>query len=195
MNINNELAHCEAQLSTIRIVSNVTSVDSQSVIAGHSSNEEPSQMVASEQTKHDAAASSQPLLAEYKELVASLEKSNTELYTVNEQFSMKVVELENEKTSLLKELNRLQAELQELRGGAMSTVGDVQVLDGAGENVKMDNKDTVEEEQVDDNEEEESEEETEGEQEAEVTSVQQLEEPVGDKGQVQPEVIVTMNSR
>lgn len=188
MNINNELAHCEAQLSTIRIVSNVTFADSQPVIAGRSSNE-LSQMVTSEQTKRDAAASSQPLLAEYKEVIACLEKSNTELSTVNEQFSMKVVELENEKTFLLEELKRLQVELQKPRGRA---IGDVQVLDGPGENVKMDDKDTVEEEQLDDEREEVSGEETEGEQEAEVTLIQ-LEESVSDKGQVQSEVIVILD--
>ena len=171
-NINNQLAHCESQLSVIRIAGNIMLVDGQV----------PSEVVTGGETA-EIASSSQPLLAEYKEVIACLEKSNMELSTVNEQLTIKVVNLENKKTSLIEELQRLRVELQELRGGAMSAVGeDLQMQDGARETVKI----SGEEEQVDDKRGEESDEETEGEQEVD-TSVQPLEESVT---QVQLEVDV-----
>lgn len=190
VNINNELAHCEAQLSAIRIVTNITSVDPQPVTADHTTSEElPSQGVTTSGETPDVAATSQPLLAEYKEVIADLEKSNMEFSSLNEQLANKVVNLENEKTSLTEELQRLQVELQELKGGAVSVVGeDIQMSDGTGGTIKMISKGTTEE---DDKSGEKSEEESEGEQEEEITSVQ-LEESITDKEQVQSEVSVTV---
>ena len=177
-NINNELSHSEARLSVIRRVGNITLVGAQPVITDDGvSGETPSEVVAGGETA-EVASSSQPLLTEYKEVIVGLEKSNMELSTVNEQLTVKVVNLENEKTSLIEELQRLQVELQELRGETMSVAGE-DLQDGAGETVKI----TDEEEQVDDKRGE-SDEETEGEQEAEDTSVQPLEESVTDKEQV-----------
>ena len=172
-NVNNELAHCESQLSVIRRVGNITLVDAQPVGDGVSG-ETPSKVITSGETA-EIASSSQPLLTEYKEVIVGLEKSNMELSTVNEQLTIKI-------TSLIEELQRLQAELQDLRGGAMSAAGEG-LLDNAGETVKI-SQDTGEEEQMDDKRGEESDEETE-EQEEEDTSVQPLEESVTDKQQVQ----------
>ena len=187
-NVDNELAHCESQLSVIRTVGNLILVDAQPVITDDGGSEEmPSKMVASGEAAE--VTSSQPLLAEYKEVITCLEKSNMELSTINEQLTVEVVNLENEKTSLIEELQRLQVELQELRGGAMSAAGeDLQIQDGAGEIVNM-NKDTDEEEQRG----EESDEETEGEQETGVTSVQLLGESMTDKEQVQSGVDVIVS--
>ena len=178
VNVNNELAHCEAQLLTIRLV------DSQLVITDHGGSEESSSQGVVSTEASDTTASGQPSAAEYKELIACLEKANMELSAMNEQLDVKVVSLENEKTSLIEELQRLKMELQELRGGTMSAAGDVQMSDGAGENIKM-TKHSVEDEQVDDKSELKSDEESEEEQE--VTSVQQLEELVTE---VQSEVNV-----
>lgn len=182
-NVSNELAHCEAKLSAIRILSSVISVDPQPVTADHGGDEEPTSQMVTSGEPFDAANGSQPLLAEYKEVIVSLEKSNMELSTVNEHLTVKVADLENEKASLIEELQRLQGH----RGGEATspTEEGVQMLDGAGKTTKM-NKGiveeiTIEEEQVDV---EESDEETEEEQEAENTSVQQLEESVTDKEQV-----------
>ena len=184
ININNELDHCEARLSAIKLVGNVTMVDIQPVIGDHEDGKEtPTEVMA----PSDVASSSQPLLAEYKEVISSLEKSNVELATVNEQVTIKVINLENEKTSLMEELQRLQAEIQELREGAMSAVGeDLQMQDSAGESVKM-SEDIGEEEQRADIRAEKNDEESDREQEAEVTAAQHLEETVADKEQV-PEV-------
>lgn len=191
-NINNELAHCEAKLSAIRIVGSVISVGSQPVTADQGGSEEPPSQVVTSGEASDTASSSQPLLAEYKEVIGCLEKSNMELSTVNEQLTVKVANLENEKASLIEELQRL----QELRGGgAMSAAGeDVQMLDGTGETMKMNQglvKEVTVEEQVDDKGVEESDEETEGEQDPEVSSTQ-LEESITDKEQVQSDVDVDM---
>lgn len=183
-NINNDLAHCESQLSVIRRVGNITLVDAQPLItddgvSGEMASEEVTGGVTAE-----VASSSQPSLTEYKEVIVGLEKSNMELSTVNEQLAVKVVNLENEKTSLIEELQRLQVGLQELRGGAMSAAGeDLQMQDGAGETVKT-SKDADKVELMDDKRGEESDEETEGEQDAEDTSVQPLDESVTDKEQV-----------
>lgn len=182
-NVNNELAHCEAQLSAIRIVSSIISVDPQSVTADQGDSEElPSQLTASREPS-DAPTSSQPLLVEYKELIACLERSNMELSTVNEQLTTQVVELESEKASLIEELQKL----QELRGGgAVSATGeDIQMLDGAGESMKRNKDVTIEDQRV-----EESDEETEEEQELEATSTHQLEESTTDKEQVQSDVML-----
>ena len=182
-NVNNELAHCEAQLSAIRIVSGVISVDPQSVTADQGDSEElPSQLTASREPS-DVPTSSQPLLVEYKELIACLERSNTELSTVNEQLTTQVVELESEKASLIEELQKL----QELRGGeAVSAAGeDIQMLDGTGESMKRNKDVTIEDQRV-----EESDEETEEEQELEATSTHQLEESTTDKEQVQSDVML-----
>lgn len=184
-NVNNELAECEARLTAIRIINNMTSVDRLPVNADQSNSKEPSQLVTHE--KASDATGSQPSLAEYKEVIANLEKSNMEMLTVNEQLAVKVADLENEKASLIKELQRLQVEIQELRMG--TAAGNA---DGPGEYVKLNKEDTVEEEQ-DNKREEDSEEETEGEQEAEFTSVQQLkEETIADKGEVWSEDPVVM---
>ena len=184
ININNELSHCEARLSAIKLVANVTMVDTQPVIGDHKdSKETPPEVMASS----DVASSSQPSLVEYKEVISCLEKSNVELATVNEQVTLKVVNLENEKTSLMEELQRLQAEMQELREGTMSAVGeDLQMQDGAGESMKI-SEDIGEKEQNDDKKGEENNEESDHdrEQEAEVTSAQ---ESVTDKEQVQSRI-------
>ena len=182
-NINNELAHCEAQLSAVRIVSSVISVDPQSVTADQGDSEElPSQLTAGVEPS-DGPTSSQPLLVEYKELIACLERSNTELSTVNEQLTTQVVELESEKASLIEELQKL----QELRGGgAVSAAGeDIQMLDGTGESMKRNKDVTIEDQRV-----EESDEETEEEQELEATSTHQLEESTTDKEQVQSDMML-----
>lgn len=182
-NVNNELAHCEAQLSAIRIVSSVISVDPQPVTADQGDSEElPSQLTTSREAS-DVPTSSQPLLVEYKELIACLERSNTELSTVNEQLTTQVVELESEKASLIEELQKL----QELRGGgAVSAAGeDIQMLDGAGESMKRNKDVTIEDQRV-----EESDEETEEEQELEATSTHQLEESTTDKEQVQSDMML-----
>ena len=182
-NVNNELAHCEAQLSAIRIVSSIISVDPQSVTADQGDSEElPSQLTASREPS-DVPTSSQPLLVEYKELIACLERSNMELSTVNEQLTTQVVELESEKASLIEEVQKL----QELRGGgAVSATGeDIQMLDGAGESMKRNKDVTIEDQRV-----EESDEETEEEQELEATSTHQLEESTTDKEQVQSDVML-----
>lgn len=182
-NINNELAHCEAQLSAIKIVSSIISVEPQSVTADQGGSEEPASQVVTSREPSDLPTSSQPLLAEYKELIAYLERGNAELSTVNEQLTMQVADLENEKASLIEELQKL----QELRGGgAVSAAGeDTQMLDGAGETMRRD-KDVTEEATIeeDDKRVEESDEETEEEQEPEVTLTKQLEESTTDREQV-----------
>ena len=182
-NVNNELAHCEAQLSAIRIVSSVISVDPQSVTADQGDSEELSSQLTASREASDVPTSSQPLLVEYKELIACLERSNTELSTVNEQLTTQVVELESEKASLIEELQKL----QELRGGgAVSAAGeDIQMLDGAGESMKRNKDVTIEDQRV-----EESDEETEEEQELEATSTHQLEESTTDKEQVQSDMML-----
>ena len=182
-NINNELAHCETQLSAIRIVSSIISMEPQSVTADLGGSEEPSLQVIPCREPSDVPTSSEPLLVEYKELIACLERSNTELSAVNEQLTTQVTDLESEKASLIEELQRL----QDLRGeGTVSAAGeDIQMQDGVGETMKR-SKDVTEEVTIEDNKRvEESDEETEEEQEPEVTSIQQLEESTTDKEQVQ----------
>ena len=120
-----------------------------------------------------------PMVEEYKEVIASLEKDNIELVSVNEQLSGRVSSLEKENSAYSEqreELQRLRAEVQALKEEAVVVAS--KDITMPGEEEKKD-EGALDEHHSDDDEEEEGEkletdeEESEGEKEV-VTVVEEL---------------------
>jgi len=121
-----------------------------------------------------------PMVEEYKEVIASLEKGNIELVSVNEQLSGRVSSLEKENSAYSEqreELQRLRAEVQALKEEAVVVAS--KDITMPGEEEKKD-EGALDEHHSDDDEEEEegekletNEEESEGEKEV-VTVVEEL---------------------
>jgi len=116
----------------------------------------------------------QPMVEEYKEVIASLEKGNIELVSENEQLSRKVTILEKENSAYSEELQRVRAELQALKEEAVVAASKDVTIPGeekkkdecASDNDHSDNEEEGEKQGTD-------EEETEGEKEA-VTAAEEL---------------------
>ena len=162
----NELTSCTAKLSLIQMLRNVTPVEVPVVtVTDNESSKQPVVPVATGELP--VVPTGQPIVEEYKEVIASLEKGNIELVSVNEQLSEKVTSLEKENTDYTEELQRLRAEVQALKEGAVVAAGKDITIPGEEEKkdegaLSEDHSDEEDEEgEKQDTDEEESEEELE----------------------------------
>jgi len=115
----NELASCSAKLSLIQTLGNVTApaVPVVTVTDSESSEQPVAPVTTGEQP---IVSGGQPMVDEYKEVIASLEKGNIELVSLNEQLSGRVSSLEKENSAYYEELQRLRTEVQTLKEGMVA---------------------------------------------------------------------------